>query len=423
VQLEIRRKVSPLDLMIFDMRKERVVVIGGGLSGLACALTLWKHNIPVTLLERENMLGGRVKTIRTSDGFTMDEGFQVLLASYPELSDFADLGALNLRFFNSGSLVYTGEELSCVANPLKHPDKLIGTLLSPIATLKDKALILKLILLSKLPMDDSLVGMVTTEQFLKDYGFSSRFIELFWRPFLTGVYLDPTLSPCMNYFKFLVRCFASGNIAIPENGMRELPRQMASKLPKDTVRLNCPVQSWSENGVELEGGEKIQATHVVCAFNPKAVTPSSLNSDFRSVTTYYFTSPKINDLNWGKWLILIPREFGFKLNHMCVLSTIAPSYAASGEALLSASVVGQATVNASDLIREINIIAKSDLNLRHLASVHVPHALPVLEAETHGFETHDGVIYCGDHCASPSINGALRSGRLAAESIVKKINL
>jgi predicted NAD/FAD-dependent oxidoreductase len=48
-------------------------------------------------------------------------------------------------------------------------------------------------------------------------------------------------------------------------------------------------------------------------------------------------------------------------------------------------------------------------------------ALPIIQGQTPGFKVEDGIVFCGDYLSSPSINGALRSGRLAAEWIVKKL--
>ena len=85
--------------------------------------------------------------------------------------------------------------------------------------MQDKALVLKLVVASQFYKSDSPLGTKTTAAFLKYYGFSENFIEHFWRPFLTGVYLDSNLSCGENFFKFLVRCFSLGKVSVPESGM------------------------------------------------------------------------------------------------------------------------------------------------------------------------------------------------------------
>ena len=41
-----------------------VVIIGGGISGLAAATRLQAHGIPIAILEAKRRLGGRIYTIR-----------------------------------------------------------------------------------------------------------------------------------------------------------------------------------------------------------------------------------------------------------------------------------------------------------------------------------------------------------------------
>lgn len=54
-----------------------VVVVGGGLSGLAAAYQLEKHNVPYTLIEVKGRLGGSVYS-EARDGFIIDGGAFVL---------------------------------------------------------------------------------------------------------------------------------------------------------------------------------------------------------------------------------------------------------------------------------------------------------------------------------------------------------
>ena len=66
-----------------------VVVIGAGLAGLSCALSLEASGIPVSLLEASDVPGGRVRTDMV-EGFLLDRGFQVLLTAYPEAKRLLD---------------------------------------------------------------------------------------------------------------------------------------------------------------------------------------------------------------------------------------------------------------------------------------------------------------------------------------------
>ena len=53
------------------------VVIGAGLAGLAAASTLHRAGREVIIVERDDSVGGRVRT-DLEDGYVLDRGFQVL---------------------------------------------------------------------------------------------------------------------------------------------------------------------------------------------------------------------------------------------------------------------------------------------------------------------------------------------------------
>lgn len=389
------------------------IIIGAGLSGLASAMTLQKAGLKPLVIEAAEEVGGRVKTYKTPDGFLTDVGFQVLLSSYPELSYFVDLPALNLKKFNSGALVLTGDKLELLANPLTHPETLVSSIFGNLVTIKDKALVLKLIAQCQLQRDDFPLGTKSTAVFLKEFGFSDDFIELFWRPFLTGIYLDSELEMGENFFKFLMRCFASGKVSVPEKGMSQ-------QLPKECLMLNQTVKSWAANHVVLASGETLRARKIICSTNVPSARSGLNENEFRMVTTHYFTGEELNKTNWGKWLVLVPKRLGMGIDHLCLISSVSAEYG-NGKPLLSVSVVGDKNVGLPQVISEVNKLAMRDLKLEFVISHSVPKALPRITEEATGFKVIADVVYCGDRWASPSINGALKSGRMAAEYLVREL--
>lgn len=89
------RHARPVLLPGFDGRLRNpgqpttAVVIGGGLAGLAAAVVLVERGVRVTVLERENFLGGRAGawTDRLKDGttFDMERGFHAFFRQYYNL--------------------------------------------------------------------------------------------------------------------------------------------------------------------------------------------------------------------------------------------------------------------------------------------------------------------------------------------------
>ncbi len=66
-----------------------VVVVGGGIAGLAAATGLAERGVPVVLIERETTLGGRVRswpvTTERGDALTMSRGFHAFFRQYYNL--------------------------------------------------------------------------------------------------------------------------------------------------------------------------------------------------------------------------------------------------------------------------------------------------------------------------------------------------
>ena len=62
-----------------------VVVVGGGIAGLAAATVLAEAGVRVTLLEATDRLGGRVAAWQLPDGRTMSRGFHAFFRQYYNL--------------------------------------------------------------------------------------------------------------------------------------------------------------------------------------------------------------------------------------------------------------------------------------------------------------------------------------------------
>jgi hypothetical protein len=72
-------------------------------------------------------VGGRIKTDLHA-GYLLDRGFQVLQTAYPEARRVLDFSRLNLHCFAPGAMIRIGGRFSTVADPLRCPKALLGTL-------------------------------------------------------------------------------------------------------------------------------------------------------------------------------------------------------------------------------------------------------------------------------------------------------
>ena len=305
-----------------------VVIVGGGLSGLCCALELYRNRVSFLLVEATDRVGGRVKTDQC-DGFLLDRGFQVLLTTYPEAQRALDYSALRLKPFYPGVLVYDGSRFHRVADPWRKTADSIKSILSPVGSLTDK---LRIARFRRQVLDLSLENLMTseestTQQRLEKLGFSPKIINSFFQPFLGGVFLDADLTTSSRMLDFVFRMFSIGETAIPEKGMEAIPRQLLSMLPSDSVITDAKVKEIKTDSTELivtlASGEKIETQTVVLATNGlDNLLSEKKKPKSRVVSCFYFVSelPPITE----SILVLNGTKSGL-VNNLCVPSNMSPN--------------------------------------------------------------------------------------------------
>jgi phytoene dehydrogenase-like protein len=213
------------------------VVIGAGLAGLSCALSLEAAGVSVTLLEAGDAPGGRVRT-DLIEGFRLDRGFQVLLTAYPEAKRLLDYPALQLKQFEPGALVWHGGKFHRFADPFRNPMGAARFLFDSIVPLADKLHVAKLRARVQRGTWEEIFARTerTTRDYLQAVPFSADIIERFFEPFFAGVFLEPELVTSSRFFEFLFRIFSLGDTAVPAAGMQQIPLQLAAKLRPGTLR-------------------------------------------------------------------------------------------------------------------------------------------------------------------------------------------
>lgn len=412
------------------MAKTDVVIIGGGLAGLAAAKTLRAAGVDVQLFEAQPEVGGRVST-DSVDGFLLDRGFQVLLDSYPEARAQLDLAALSLGKFAPGAQIWRGNGFGRVADPWRDPLAGAKSLVSGVFTPADALRMLRLrsdaiLALEGEPIAD---GDETAARALIRRGFSDRAIEGFFRPFFGGVFLDSQLTAPVRWFEFLFGMFATGHATLPAGGMQSIPRQLAAALPPTSLRTSTRVRSLKGRRVELPSGEIIEAEAVILATDARhaaVLLPGAKTTSWAACTTLYYAAPRSPVA--APLLVLNGAGRRGPINHVCVPSDLQASYAPVGQALISATAIEHANADDAALDREARLQLTSWFGdaavqrWRLLRVSRVPFSLPrpVPRPDTvaDAVRLGNGVYACGDYLETPSINGALRSGRRAAEALL-----
>lgn len=408
------------------MSEAPVLIVGAGLSGLACATELTKRNIRCRIFEASDDVGGRVRTDRVG-GFLLDRGFQVFLTSYPEAPRFLDYEALNLKKFKAGAIVRYKNSFCRISDVVRHPQDLPGNLFSNAATITDKLKIASLrSVVDKQSIDEiEISDNITTRQRLEQFGFSDRIIDSFFRPFFGGVFLESELATSRRMFDFVFKMFARGDATLPAQGMGQLTQQMAANLPDGTIQLNCPVKSVGENSLQLQNGESVTGK-VVMATDQNSANRLLAESPSPGVgvTCLYFAADAspINE----SILVLNGDTSDGPINNLCVPSDLGTEYAPAGQSLISITVLG-IDHQESDLIEQVveqavGWYGDAATSWRHLKSYPIAYALPVqdcsrLEQVQQSLQTEGGIYRCGDYVDFASIQGALASGRKVAEML------
>ena len=414
--------------MVQNAPPPAVIIVGAGLAGLACARELRKARVPSLVLEAADAVGGRVRT-DVLDSFRLDRGFQVLFDAYPEAKRYLNFESLELRPFFNGAEIFKNGRFHRMADPIRHPFSALRALRSPIGSLHDKYYVLLLAQeLSKLNHIPRRTDEMPTEELLRAFGFSEEMINRFFRPFFGGIFLERELRTSSRVFQFLFAMMAQGQTVVPRYGMQAIPDQLAAGLPPDSIRLNTPVREVQAGRVTLESGEVLEAPKVVLAVNePSAAqllgAPQKAATQ-RMVTCLYYSTP---ETNLPKTPILyLDGEGRGPVNQAVVLTNISKDYAPAGQRLISATVLGApGSMALEGAVREHLALwfGPSVSGWRHLKSY------TLLEAQSENRQLRTGaegapaklapgLYQCGDHLQDISINGALLSGRLAAEAIL-----
>lgn len=405
-----------------------VAIVGAGLAGLRCAGLLAERGIDVGVHEASDGVGGRARTDEM-DGFLLDRGFQVLLTAYPEARRALDFDALGLGGFEPGAMIRMGGGFTRFSDPLRRPRTAPAALRSPVATLADKLRLgwMRQELVSARPSRILSRTDRPAREALEDRGFSAGVIDRFFRPFFGGVFIDPDLQTSSRLMEIFFRWFSSGDAALPAGGMGAMAAQLADRLKPGTVNFGHRVAEVRPDGFRLENGEWRQASAVVVATEEREacrLLGTETPGVNRTTTCAYFDAPE-SEID-GRLLVLAPPGEG-PINELAIPSAVCPGYAPPGRSLVSVSAVGE-QARRDDLLESVTAqlggwFGRNTVDgWRHLATRRIDYALPdfgpgrfVSGGLPPGLES--GLFVCGDHRESPSIQGALVSGRKAAEAV------
>lgn len=411
-----------------------IVIVGAGLSGLACGRVLARAGVPFQIIEASDAAGGRLRTDEV-EGFRLNRGFHRFLPAYPEARRVLDYDALDLRSFYHGLDIFLRGRFRRVADPLHHPLDAFR------AATQDDGLVKwrdrwYLLLLRKEALGVKEIPRwlpeMQAEEYLRDFGISDQFLNEVLRPFFSGMFLETDLRTSVRMFLFLFSMLQRGGIALPAAGIQAIPNQIVGKLPGDALRLSTAAKSVRPGEVILESGESIQAKAIVLATGQETAVrlrggpEKAVRS--RAETCLYFAADEVPG---NEAIQCVDGDGRGPVNTACVLSRVVPGYAPKGQHLVAASVIGAPSSEVLDrVVREhlsqwFGPVVQS---WRHLRTYRERAAMPE-DRQLHLGNgplpaiLEPGLFQCGNYCEDATLNGALLSGRRAGEAVMKALGV
>ena len=354
---------------------KHVIIIGGGIAGLTAAHHLKRQKVAVTLLERDNSVGGAIKTVLRNDRYLLELGPNTFLGSSDPIFELARELEIDRHLVQNDSkkrFVFRNEKLHEVPIGPKE------FLFSPVLSRKGRLRVLfEPFVRRKSEGSESLAAFVTRRA-------GKELLEALVDPFVSGVYAgDPFQLEIKSVFPRLVEIenqygsifkgmrhlkgtFGKNRLLSFLWGMQTLPSRLHDLMEKE-VRTHSAAEAILPAGngrwavLTDSRGEEIVADAVVIAtpaheaarlLMPHAhdIFSSLMGIPYVSLAVVHavFRRSEIpRDLDGFGFLI--PRREKVRLLGSIWSSALFPNRAPNGETLLTCFVGGATDPFAIDL--------------------------------------------------------------------------
>jgi len=352
------------------------------------------------VIESTDRAGGRVAS-DVIDGFVCDRGFQLINARYPALEELEVVGELD--FIEAPRVIEV-----CLLDgrhPIGDPRQVPWTVLDKATgTIPEKLSLLRIIM-AQAKAGQSIGHALRT---------AGSCYERVLRPFLHGVFLTDPDNVDAVYGQSIIRSFVNGKPGVPRYGVGELPKSLVKRV--STVVYNTRVDRVEQTSVHTNNGT-FSAHKILIATDATTATQLLGLSEVPRMAgciTWYHASSE-NPSGNGR-LVVDGLKRGPILNTV-VMSDISRDYSPVGQNLISTTT--DLNVTESDVRRHLAIMwGTSTHDWQFVAKYEIPAALPVHNvgrALSQSVKINEHHFVAGDHRTVPSQQGALFSGRLAAQ--------
>jgi squalene-associated FAD-dependent desaturase len=269
-----------------------VLIIGGGIAGLACGFALSDAGLAVTLLESSDTLGGRARSWQDqATGDTVDIGPHILLSEYHNMLRLLELlGTREQVVWQQDKFITLVDRprpvpirMHRLPAPLHFLPSMLG---APQVSLSDMASNRRLIWFVLRMQDADVLRLddVPADDFLRRMGVSERFIDWFWRSAAMAI-MNVPLERCstgalLHFFRYMIGKsgyrvgFAAGGLAdlfAPPAARRIEAAGGRVVLRTEVAALT--VTDGAVSAVRLADGSDIAARYCVAAVPPQQLLP------------------------------------------------------------------------------------------------------------------------------------------------------
>jgi len=282
---------------------KKVVIIGGGITGLSAAYTVQKaqeagEQVDYLLIEKENRLGGKIITEKI-DGFTVEGGPDCFLSEKPWIGQMAEKLGIADRMIGSNeaskrTYVFADGKLHKLPDGLMGlvPTKIVPFALSPLISWPGKIrMAFDFIIPQKKIDEDETLGSFVTRRLGKEA------LDKIAEPLIGGIHAgDPDqMSLKASFPRFiqmeqkygsLIRAMLAGRRNMPKpkppvpgqvqktffmtfvDGMNELPEKIVENLNKSKILTGKTVKNIVKTAsgrykVDIEGMDPVEADAVI----------------------------------------------------------------------------------------------------------------------------------------------------------------
>ena len=218
-------------------------------------------------------------------------------------------------------------------------------------------------------------------------------------------------------------------MSLPSKGLSSIPEELAELIDPASIHLNTQVASIKPKAIVLNSGIEIQADAIIATdpWSKARLLGETLPPQGRSVACIYFMATKSPV---DAPILVLNADGEGPINHLAVLSDVAPRYAPKEESLISVTVLEKNMLKYQDKLEDAvreqleSWYGQDVLTWRHVHTYKIRNAHPLNYGKTRSsYKVREGVYVCGDYLEAPCMHSAMREGRLAAEEILKHFSV